>query len=81
MMAKVFTKYHKQLVVSIPRLSAPSTILLSTWQNKCNGNILLWGGRHSSVVSSTPTILWPQVRIPSTPSMLFSICIEIVMRK
>ena len=40
-----------------------------------------WGGRHSSVVSSAPTILWPQVRIPSTPSMLYSICIEIVMRK
>ena len=34
-----------------------------------------WGGRHSSVVSSAPTILRPQVRIPSTPSLLFSICI------
>ena len=40
-----------------------------------------WGGRHSSMVSSAPTILWPQVQIPSTPSTLFSICIEIVMRK
>ena len=39
------------------------------------------GGRHCSVVSSAPTILRPWVRIPSTPSMLFSICIEIVMRK
>ena len=39
------------------------------------------GGRHSSVVSSAPTILRPRVRIPSTPSMLFSICIEIVTRK
>ena len=29
------------------------------------------GGRHSSVVSSVPTILRPRVRIPSTPSMLF----------
>ena len=29
------------------------------------------GGRHSSVVSFAPTILWPRVRIPSTPSMLF----------
>ena len=29
------------------------------------------GGRHSSVVSSAPTILQPRVRIPSTPSMLF----------
>ena len=28
-------------------------------------------GRHCSVVSSVPTILRPQVRIPSTPSMLF----------
>ena len=40
------------------------------------------GGCHSSVVSSTPTILQPQFQIPSTPSMLFSICItEIVMRE
>ena len=32
------------------------------------------------MVSSAPTILRPQVRIPSTPSRLFSICIiEIVM--
>ena len=38
-------------------------------------------GHHSSVVSSAPTILRPRVRIPSTPSMLFSICIEIVTRK
>ena len=29
------------------------------------------GGRHSSVVSSAPTILQPWVWIPSTPSMLF----------
>ena len=29
------------------------------------------GGCHSSVVSSLPTILWPQVRIPSTPSLLY----------
>ena len=28
-------------------------------------------GHHSSAVSSAPTILRPQVRIPSTPSMLF----------
>ena len=31
------------------------------------------GGRHSSVVSSAPTILRPWVRIPSTPSTLSSI--------
>ena len=30
--------------------------------------------RPSSVVSSAPTILWLQVRIPSTPSMLFTNC-------
>ena len=41
----------------------------------------IYCGRHSSVVSSAPTILRPRVRIPSTPSMLFSICIEIVTRK
>ena len=39
------------------------------------------GGRHSSVVSSAPTILQPRFRIPSTPYILFSICIEIVTRK
>ena len=39
------------------------------------------GGSHSSVVLSAPTILRPQARIPSTPSMLFSICIEIITRK
>ena len=40
------------------------------------------GGRHSSLVSSVPTILWPRVRIPCTPSTLFSICfIVIVIRK
>ena len=39
------------------------------------------GGCHSCVVSSGPTILRPRVQIPSTPSVLFSICIEIVMRK
>ena len=37
-------------------------------------------GCHSSVVSSVLTILRPQVQIPSTPSTLFSICVEIVMR-
>ena len=39
------------------------------------------GSRHSSVVSSVPTIMWPRVQIPRTPSMLFLICIiDIVMR-
>ena len=34
------------------------------------------------MVSSAPTNLWGRVRIPSTPSVLFSICIiEIAMRK
>ena len=32
-------------------------------------------GRHSSAVSSAPTILQPRVRILSTPSMLFAIFI------
>ena len=44
--------------------------------------LFILGGRHSSMVSSVPTILRPQVQIPSTPSMLFSICIiEIVSSK
>ena len=33
------------------------------------------GCRHSSVDSSAPSILLPRVRVPSTPSMLFSIYI------
>ena len=38
------------------------------------------GCRHSSVDSSMPSILRPQVKISSTPSMLFSIyIIEIVI--
>ena len=43
-------------------------------------NVML-GGRHSSMVSSAPTILRPRVRILSTPFMFFSICIEIVTRR
>ena len=40
------------------------------------------GGHHISLVLSVPTILQLRVRIPSTPSMLSSICIiVIVMRK
>ena len=35
------------------------------------------GGRHSSVDSSTPTILPPRVRVPSTPSMLLSIYVDL----
>ena len=34
--------------------------------------------RHSSVALSAPTILRPQVQIPSTPFMLFSIGIDTV---
>ena len=44
--------------------------------------INLEGGLHSSLVLSVPTILRSWVRIRSTPSMLFPICIiEIVMRE
>ena len=39
------------------------------------------GGRHSSVVSSAPTILRPRVRIPSTPSMLFQFVIDLWCKK
>ena len=47
----------------------------------CSAKTSLMGGRHSSMVLSAPTILRPRVQIPSTPSMLFSIGIEIVIRK
>ena len=40
-----------------------------------NEKKFMWyGGHHSSVVLSAPTILRPWVQIPSTPSMLFSFC-------
>ena len=42
-------------------------------------NIKLTKCRHSSVVSSTPTILRPRVRNPSTPSTLSICIIEIVI--
>ena len=38
-------------------------------------NNIFLGCRHNSVDSSAPSILPPQVRVPSTPSMLFSIYI------
>ena len=34
-------------------------------------SFVFWGGRHSSVVSSVPTILRPWVQILSTQTMLF----------
>ena len=37
--------------------------------------IYLWGSRYSSVDSSAPSIMLPRVRVPSTPSTLFSIYI------
>ena len=37
--------------------------------------------RHGSVVSSAPTILQPPVRIPSTPSTLFSIFMQLWWEK
>ena len=40
-------------------------------------DLVLLGGRHSSVVSSAPTILRPRVRIPSTPSMLFQFVLRL----
>ena len=41
----------------------------------------LGDGRHSSVVSSAPTILWPQVQIPSTLSTLFQFVLLKLYRK
>ena len=56
----------------------PSWAMVSVFVIK----VLEMRGRNSSVVSSVPTILQPQVRIPSPPSKLFSICIiKIVSRK
>ena len=54
--------------------------ILKRYQRNLAFNYIL-GGRHSSVVTSMATILRLQVRIPRSPSMLFSICIiEIVLR-
>ena len=43
-----------------------------------NRNATKDGGRHSSVVLSAPTILRPLVRISGAPSMLLSICINVI---
>ena len=64
--------------LSGPKQQFPIIQMIWFWSIK---TFQYWGGRHSSVVLSAPTILRPQVRIPSTPSMLFSICIEIVTKK
>ena len=40
------------------------------WPNLLK-NVHIWGGHHSSVISSAPTSLQPRVRIPSTQSTLF----------
>ena len=54
----------------------------SKFENVSTKEIPWAGDRHGSVFSSAPNILRPRVRIPSTPSMLFSIfIIEIVTRK
>ena len=42
-----------------------------TLEAKIQSNLISLGCCHSSVDSSAPTILPPQVRVPSTPSMLF----------
>ena len=80
----------------IPTVSSPHTtntllsmftfyfIFQSKWRSQFEWSEQYFNpcGSHSSVVSSAPTILRPRVWIPSTPSMLFSICIiEIVSRK
>ena len=49
--------------------------LISSATRKITKMIKELGGRHSSMVLSAPTILWPQVRIRSTPSILCSIFI------
>ena len=57
-------------------------ILHTTRRTNTNRYTNTKDGRHSSVVSSVLTIMWPRVQIPSTPFMLFSICIFVVgMRK
>ena len=71
-----FEVNQNELVIQLPIYQ---TKLTTFWYGFPLANV--WGGRHSSVVSFAPTILRPQVRIPSTPSMLFSICIEIVIGK
>ena len=41
--------------------------------------LLIWGCRHSSVDSSAHSIMPPQVRLPSTPSMLLSFIVKFVL--
>ena len=70
-----FLRFHLLVAKNDQKMTVASDLNLKM-------NKMVQGSCHSSVVSPVPTILRPQVRIPSTSSMLFSICIiEIVMRK
>ena len=61
------------------KLERPSFFDYCTMSYKNNITV---GGRHSSVVSSAPTIMQPRIRIPCTPSTLYSNCIfNVGMRK
>ena len=52
------------------------------WETVYEQRLLIFmGGRHSSVVSSAPTILLPRVWIPSTPSTLFQFVIDLWCEK
>ena len=81
---KKIIRQIKLIVISTLACFIKFEVFLLPWNATayCVKRNSVLGGHHSSVVSSAPTILRPQVRIPSTPSMLFSICtIEIVSRK
>ena len=57
--------------VKFGRRQIENRLLTKTRKKICQTYFFKFGRRHSTVVLSAPSILWPQVRIPSTPSMLF----------
>ena len=76
------------LIISLQSKLASIGKILSNWKqgpeylNKISNLIYAYiefkhRGRHSSVVSSAPTIVRPRVRIPSTPSMLFQFVLKL----
>ena len=58
-----------------PEANSPTATQRYKWRTNSTEKKVISGCHHSSVDLSSPSILPPQVRVPSTPSTLFSIYI------
>ena len=69
----VIYTYHPAAPGSNPIHTSPTVLLLTLSglnQKTLQCNKTCRGGHHSSLDPSVPNLLWPRVRIPSTPTML-----------